>query len=142
MTIPLSKAIILAAAMTGGGKRQSFYVNRIVYQVPVGKSLRVLAVKITQNGATGHRLSFGYGDTQVDDSGIDPVNAVNFQVGPFGPTTPTNSNVSTPYSGTEQRNVVSEWNTDFTVPAGKYLFCHQFGGAVPDVQIIVVGYLI
>ena len=89
------------------------------YQVPVGKTFRVLAVRTLQT-TLSQGINTGYGDTDVGkNSGSAPTNSV-WASGDKDIIGMINSSQYGEYS----------WPTNFTIPAGKYPACYvTTGGA-------------
>jgi hypothetical protein len=100
------------------------------YQVPVGKTFHVLAMRVYMSATSGSP-SFGYGDTDVgQNSGSLPTNPVYLGQGTllFG-TLPSGL----------AANTWLEFPCDFKIPAGKYPFYSDSGATVTS-QAILIGY--
>lgn len=78
VSLPLSRAIILNAVTNTGSLYKSLRVANAAYQVPVGKKLIIIAVKVISENSTGGNQSIGYGDAAA--TGSIPTNAVTFDM--------------------------------------------------------------
>jgi hypothetical protein len=75
-TIDTSDKIVLKAFTSASKSTTFFSSDGGYYQVPVGKTLLVLAIITTYYTANITASEIGYGDTSVTDSATPPTNAV------------------------------------------------------------------
>lgn len=76
VTLPLSQAIVFGAITSAGSRYCTLYKQGTQYQVPVGRTLYLVAVELYATSAAASVPSFGYGDNAVNDSVAAPTNYV------------------------------------------------------------------
>lgn len=113
VTIPRKKAILLQALMTDS-KYQTFGKNGVDYQVPAGKTLKILAIYMhNSRGDASPGIYLSYGDDAVHDSAAPPTTNVILAPG-------QSAGANIIIAGPAATATSVERALYFEVPAGKY----------------------